>query len=366
MAVVGLGPAGRALAHRLLQAGAEVLVIDPRPERVWRQTLSGWRHQLPGWLDDQVVASTARPVLRTRGTQEIDDPYLVLDNTALHTRLSLAGARVEETRVGPDGFAALTSRAHWVIDARGATPAGRRRRVPMQTAHGVVVPTRAAAGVLAGAEAVLMDWTPFDGSSRWQEPASFLYAVEVAPGRELLEETCLAGEPPLPPAELQRRLHRRLQRYGVPPDAIEGPGATIERVRIPMLPSAADPLPDRVIRFGAAGGQLNPITGYSALASLRDTDTWVNALTRGDPGRLPQRPDPLARTALGAFLQLSPAATVELFDAFARLPTEQQRVVFDGRGAGFPAALFAQWQAMPPAGRLALIAATARSLLTAR
>ena len=108
------------------------------------------------------------------------------------------------------------------------------------------------------------------------------------------------------------------------------------------------------------------LSTYSALASLRDTDTWVNALTRGDPGRLPQRPDPLARTALGAFLQLSPAATVELFDAFARLPTEQQRVVFDGRGAGFPAALFAQWQAMPPAGRLALIAATARSLLTAR
>ncbi|HEX2857892.1 MAG TPA: lycopene cyclase family protein, partial [Propionibacteriaceae bacterium] len=64
VAVVGLGPAGRALAHRLLARGARVLAVDPHPERPWLPTYGGWAHQLPDWLPERVVGSrSARTVL---------------------------------------------------------------------------------------------------------------------------------------------------------------------------------------------------------------------------------------------------------------------------------------------------------------
>ncbi|MEO7587895.1 MAG: lycopene cyclase family protein, partial [Arachnia sp.] len=77
VAVVGLGPAGRALAHRLAGTGLDVLAVDPHPERSWPQTLGGWRRQLPAWLpDDDVVASTARdPQIRAVGHHPIRDEY---------------------------------------------------------------------------------------------------------------------------------------------------------------------------------------------------------------------------------------------------------------------------------------------------
>ena len=42
VAVVGLGPAGRALASRLVARGASVLAVDPRPEAVWSPTYGVW------------------------------------------------------------------------------------------------------------------------------------------------------------------------------------------------------------------------------------------------------------------------------------------------------------------------------------
>ena len=38
VAVVGLGPAGRALASRCAARGLSVLAVDPRPEAVWAPT----------------------------------------------------------------------------------------------------------------------------------------------------------------------------------------------------------------------------------------------------------------------------------------------------------------------------------------
>src|SRR5699024_12812094 len=49
-AIVGLGPAGRALASRCAAAGLTVLALDPHPEAPWTQTLSLWADQVPPWL----------------------------------------------------------------------------------------------------------------------------------------------------------------------------------------------------------------------------------------------------------------------------------------------------------------------------
>ncbi|WP_231499014.1 lycopene cyclase family protein, partial [Gordonia alkanivorans] len=44
--VLGAGPAGRALAHRLLAAAVPVTVVDTHPDRVWQSTFACWSDEL--------------------------------------------------------------------------------------------------------------------------------------------------------------------------------------------------------------------------------------------------------------------------------------------------------------------------------
>ncbi|NYE00643.1 lycopene beta-cyclase [Kineosphaera limosa] len=414
VAVVGLGPAGRALAHRLIRTGLSVLVIDPDPGRPWRQTLGGWSRQLPAWLPVEAVGARAQnPVIRAEASYPIRAGYAVLDNAALARALDLTGAELQE-RAASD---LVNVPARVVVDARGAVPASsqRPRRLPLQRAIGVLVEPHLAAPVLAGDEAVLMDWRPFDGAPAWAATSpTFLYAIPMPDGRILLEETCLAGAPGPDHPELDRRLRVRLARHG-----IGGPGvddAEIERVSIPMLRAprgrgpngqgvagqglssqglsgrdlvaldrgrpgvrfpglgghhqsaraggsqvATGPL---VVRFGAAGAQHNPITGYSAFASLAAVDNFVERITgavrEGSRLAVPGGP-PLARhAALRALLRLSPDDTLALFDAFGRLPAQRQYDILDARATDrhLIAALTAQFRRLPPRSALALLRAT--------
>lgn len=329
--------------------------IDPHPGRVWPQTLSGWARQLPPWLGDDVVASRSRPVLRTPSTRPLRDDYLVLDNAALQQALPLDGVTVEQGLVHDAGLRDLRRRARVVVDARGVGPAGHRGGGAAQTAYGVVVDAHAAGPALDGAQAVLMDWRPFDGSPRWGgRVPTFLYAIPVA-GGVLLEETALAADPPLADAELRQRLLRRLDHLGVAPAALEG--RPVEHVRIPLRRIA----PAVVPRFGAAGAQLNPISGYSAFASLAAVDGWVTAVAEDQVGSLPDAPAWTRRVALGAVLRLPGDDVVSLFDGFAQLSPAQQAAVLDA-DAPVPAQLAAmtvQWARMPLRGKAALVRATA-------
>ncbi|MEO7847914.1 MAG: lycopene cyclase family protein, partial [Arachnia sp.] len=299
---------------------------DPHPERSWPQTLGGWRRQLPAWLPEDVVASTARdPEIRAVAHHPIRDEYAILDNGAVQRATPLAGVTLEEQLLGDDGVVALRERARIVVDARGARPAGHPGTMPHQTAHGVLVPPAVAAPVLGSAEAVLMDWRPFDGSSRWggTDP-TFLYVIPMPDGRVLLEETCLAGDPGIGQEELRRRLLRRLENYGIGPGDVAG--AEIERVSIPLV-RRGDHV-ERVLRFGAAGAQNNPFSGYTFFASLAAVDPVVASVLRGVTTR---RDEPLLarRRALHGLLRLSPDDTFALFDAFGRLNPAQQRAVLD-------------------------------------
>lgn len=357
VAVVGLGPAGRALAHRLAGAGLDVLGVDPHPERTWPQTLGGWRRQLPGWLPDDVVAATASdPQIRAAAQYPIRDQYAILDNTAVQGATPLTGVTVEEHLLDDDGVAALSSRALTVVDARGARPAGQAGTMPHQSAHGVLVAPAVAAPVLGDAEAVLMDWRPFDGSTRWAGTApTFLYVIPMPDGRVLLEETCLAGHPALTQEELQRRLLRRLERFGISGGDVAD--AEVERVSIPLV-RCGDHI-DGVLRFGAAGAQNNPFSGYTFFASLAAVDGLVSQILRGETHR---RDHPLfvRRRALHGLLNLSPDDTFALFDAFGRLSPIHQRAVLDA-ATPLPkvvAAMTRQFSLMPVRSGMGLARAT--------
>ncbi|HET9126926.1 MAG TPA: lycopene cyclase family protein [Propionibacteriaceae bacterium] len=352
VAVVGLGPAGRALAHRLLARGATVLAVDPHPERPWLPTYGGWAHQLPDWLPQRVVGSrSSRTVLVARGRYDLQGTYVVLDNAAVQRELRLDGAEVRTAWI-PD--AELPRLADVVVDCRGAA---RGHHGPKQAAHGVLLQPSAAERVLGDAEAILMDWRPSDGSADWgRRPPSFCYVTPLPDGRVLAEETCLAGDPPLPRSELASRLTARLALHGVEPR--DWRGADVERVLIPMLP----PPPVLPNRFGAAGDELNPITGYSVFASLARADGAARTLLGS--GRLPVRGDPWRRAALRALLRLGPRGVVDLFDAFGRLPADAQRVILDAHAPArrLVGALARQWALMPPRGRGDLIVATAKGV----
>lgn len=360
--VLGLGPAGRALAGRLAAQGARVLAVDPRPERRWHQTYGGWLHQLPGWLPPEVVGAIApRTELRGHGRHRLLDSYLVLDTAALQQALRLDGVEVRSGAVDLAGAAAL---APVVVDARGSWPVGEGRApasVPVQTAHGVALEPDDAACVLAGADAVLMDWRPYHGGAGWgSEPASFCYVIPLPDGRVLAEETCLAGAPPLTPDLLQARLSERLARHGVDPAAVAA--APSERVWIPLLAAAR---PAGTNRFGAGGHQLNPVSGYSVMASLRSADAAARSLLQH--GKLPRTPRgtrALRVTALRAVTRLGGDQTMELFDAFGRLGAERQTDVLDP-AADAPrllAALGSQAGRMRPHHFPGLVRATAGGL----
>src|SRR5690606_8695586 len=93
--VVGLGPTGRALAHRAARAGMSVTAVDPRPERLFPPTFSCWIDELPDWLPREVIASRIEaPVVWTQSEHRIQRPYAVLSKQGLFDALSLEDATV--------------------------------------------------------------------------------------------------------------------------------------------------------------------------------------------------------------------------------------------------------------------------------
>lgn len=352
VAVVGLGPAGRALTHRLLARGVRVMAVDPHPDRPWAATYGGWRHQLPSWIDDTAVGATSGDTrLVARGNHVLAGEYLVLDNERLQRSLFLDGATVEARWVSDKELVCLAPR---VVDCRGnrvGVPGG---VAVSQTAFGIRLDPHQARPLLAGAEAVLMDWRPFDGTSHWGiRSPSFCYVVPLPDGRILAEETCLAGRPALSQHELASRLHHRLRVHGIEPPGQHD--ADVERVHIPMLPR-----PGARHGFGAAGREVNPISGYSVFSSLARADEVADCLANGQSWS--SRTSAWRTQALESLLQLSPEAVVDLFDAFGRLSPGSQQAVLDPGTPDGPLlrGLTQQWMLM--SGRNRLVGATARGL----
>ncbi|MCA1781670.1 MAG: lycopene cyclase family protein [Dermatophilaceae bacterium] len=372
LAVVGLGPAGRALASRSAAHGLSVLALDPRPDAVWSPTYGIWADELGDLPESVVRTRVVGPELRARGRHTLRRDYLVLDNAALQQALPLDAIEVRRARLDDGGTSALRGpgpgQARVVVDARGARPDGLVPDDPAaaQTAYGIVVPVDEATPALDGATGLLMDWrTDWAGGDAPHGPPTFLYGIPLGDDRVLLEETCLAAAPGLPIRELRARLHRRLVARGVRPTAIEHP---LEReiVRIPMRGRGERPR-EGVLAVGTAGRGGNLVTGYSVAHSLARADALAASIANSlANGRRPASADPampadlFREMGLRALLRLDVDGTLELFDAFGRLPTAAQRDFMsrDSAALGLAAAMWGMFARMPLTAKGRLIAAT--------
>ncbi|MGW0035590.1 lycopene cyclase family protein [Gordonia sp. NPDC003376] len=336
---MGAGPAGRSLTHRLTHHGIATTLVDPHPTRSWTPTYAAWTDELPGWVPPAAIAATTASVTaHAPGPIRIDRSYSVFHTQGLQRSLTVDDARVISARahevtahhVALDDGRVLV--ATHVIDCRG--PTGRPR--PRQTAFGVVVPTDAARAVIGDAAAVLMDWRAPESGDPWRSDGptpSFLYAVPVARDRMLLEETCLVGDPAVTITELSQRLSRRLSGSGIDVRHAEH----TERVSFPMLGATLRPWRCRPLRHGAAGGLLNPTTGYGVAAMLMAADDVASAIVAGSDAVSAMWPAParavwrLRVAGLGVLLDLDPAETVDFFAAFLSLPATAQRAYLSDR-----------------------------------
>ncbi len=333
VAVLGLGPAGRATAHRMAGAGVEVVAVDTAPARRWTPTYAAWADDVPGWLPVSVRRTeTVGAHAWARGPHRLPRAYVVLDTPGLQDALTLDGVTVLDGAVvdADDHLVTLDDgRRLWadlVLDARGTRP---QPTVAQQTAVGVVVSTRQAAP-LGGTW--FMDWRRDNGAGPDDLP-SFLYAVPLDDEHVLLEETCLVGRPALGLDVLRRRLDHRLAARGVVLTGAE----PVERVRFSVEPAPDAQAGAGPLRIGARGGLMHPATGYSVAVSLAAADLLVAAVLDGRsaqralwsaPARETQR---LRAIGLTTLLRLPPSGVEEFFATFFALPAALQRAYLSER-----------------------------------
>ncbi|NLE82582.1 MAG: lycopene cyclase family protein [Rhodococcus sp.] len=339
--VVGLGPAGRALAHRAAHSGLRTIAVDPRPRRLWPNTYGLWVDELPEWLGTHVLREhITEPHVWTMRDRALPRAYGILDNRALQDALDLSDVQVvpgsafaitagSTTVRTPGGEQSRQLFARVVIDARGIRRAPGRAE---QSAYGITMPRSDAHSAIPKNATWFMDWRADHDAPRDTAP-SFLYAVPAGPDHVLLEETCLVGRPALPLTELRARLQRRLRNRGVDvPD-----DAHAERVHFAVEPGVALAAPLGVPGFGARGGLTHPGTGFSVAASLNAVDPLVDALIEGtDPmsALWPRRARAVRRLrtiGLDALLDLPAHRTAEFFDAFFDLPVAEQQSFLSAR-----------------------------------
>ncbi|MFQ6395913.1 lycopene cyclase family protein [Nocardia sp. KC 131] len=343
--VCGLGPAGRALAHRGLAHGLSITVIDPLPDRLWSATYAAWEDELPAWLDPAAVGATVdQPTAWGTQWHRIARRYAVLDTARLQDSLDLADAEVVADRVVELGHHSVTLASGTVlngkrvIDARGIA---RSPALAEQTAYGVIVESDRV-------DPLFMDWRP-DNGAHPQAPPSFLYAVPLGGGAMLIEETCLAGRPALDGATLRDRLEHRLRSRGIELTGSE----PVERVRFPVQGGRPGPR-----TFGAAGGFTHPATGYSVAAALATADAVA---TGTSPWPASARAVQALRAAsLRALLALPPADVPVFFDAFFTMPPAAQQAYLSGRTdlGGTVEAMRRLFTALPTRLRRRIAAAT--------
>ncbi|MBA4857146.1 lycopene cyclase [Nocardia farcinica] len=281
--VVGLGPTGRALAHRAMRAGLRVLAVDPRPERLWPPTFSCWIDELPDWLPATAIASRIdAPTVWTRTAHRIQRPYCVLSKPGLRDALPLDDATVlagRATRVDAHEVELADGtllRAGTVFDTRGLPTVGQRRAA---SAHGIFVDAETAAPMVAEGEGLLLDWRPENGAGP-DEPPSFLYAVPLGDGTVIFEETSLGLRGGMPQHELRKRTLNRLAAHGI---RLTGEEPS-EAAHYPLDQPPPRRGTARAVPFGSRGGMMHPCTGYSVADSLALADTAVQAVLAGaDP-----------------------------------------------------------------------------------
>ena len=103
VAVIGGGPAGRALAGACAARGLRTALVDVTPDRPWRITYGDFTADLPADLPEVAVAARARGRAVALQERDLGWEYTVLDVPGLR-------AHLDAGRVSPSTRAATASR----------------------------------------------------------------------------------------------------------------------------------------------------------------------------------------------------------------------------------------------------------------
>jgi lycopene beta-cyclase len=345
VAVVGGGPAGRALAAACAERGLGTVLVDRNPDAPWTATYGSWVNDLPELPVGCVAAEAAgHAIALTR--HDLEQRYAVLDTAALRRHLDgRLVAHAVEVREGRavrvvDGRLVLAGGdricARWIVDAAGhRQPLARRQwtdTAAEQTAYGVVVPEAAAAALVPPGQALFMDWRPDHGADG---PPTFLYGVPLGGGEVLLEETSLARRPGLSLRVLRERLTARLAAHGIVPP----PEPDVERVRFPLdVPRHRG---REAIGFGASAPFVHPASGFNVAATLAAAPRLADALATGRRRAARRAVWPASavavhrvrRIGLEALLRMPPDEVPAFFETFFALPDRHRHAYLSGRAA---------------------------------
>ena len=325
--VVGLGPAGAALAYRAAtHYGWRVLGIDPTTS--WDKTLGVWVSDIPTWLAHlPVIRST--PAAHALSRHNLGQEYAVIDTAAWRAALvTFPTLCTDATIIDAHTVTAqgTTYRARWVVDARGPLP---DPSLPVQQALGTFVDA-------PSTDATWMDLRPISEDY----PPTFLYTVPTPHGM-LHEETILITAAPLAWGELESRLYAR----GV---------TACGRIEHVLFSLGSAPYRGPAIPFGARAGFINPVTGYSVGTALRLVDATLDALSthRSLPWHsIGFRCDQwLLRRAQTVLLSLTATEQCTFLELLFQLsPAQQQRFLQLGCWRGSVAAMIRMFRAASPA-----------------
>jgi capsanthin/capsorubin synthase len=275
--VAGAGPAGLGIAKALVERGLKVACVDPEPERRWTNNTSSWADEiLPLGLEVYCdrIWPRAEVIFGERSSQVFDRGYTHFDNELLKQALMPGSLEMVEGRavgaehdrsgseVRLEGGGRL--RAALVFDATGHSHAllpSRREADSFQNVYGILA--RVDRHPFDLDRMLLMDFRHAFLGNR-TSPPTFLYAMPWDSDYAFFEETSLADSPGVPFEVLQGRLYLRLASLGIRVRSVE----SVEVGALPMNGPLPDPA-SRVIGFGAAGGFVQPSTGWSVGHSLR-------------------------------------------------------------------------------------------------
>jgi lycopene cyclase-like protein len=282
--IIGAGPAGLSLAAALAEAGLVVQGLTPKdPANPWPNTYGIWVDELEDlglvpflahrWKDCVVQVNS--------GTLPLHREYGLLNGEHLQAHWLSRGANYQVhwhrgQAVGVEHFATHSEvtteageklSARLVVDASGYQSEFIRRspapQLAFQAAYGIV--GRFSKPPTDPQQMVLMDYRDDHLSpAQRQEPATFLYAMDLGDGVYFVEETSLAHHPAITMAVLEQRLTQRLHHRGIAVQETHH----VERCLFPMN----QPLPDftqRVVGFGSAASMVHPASGYMVGGVLR-------------------------------------------------------------------------------------------------
>lgn len=368
--VAGGGPVGWAAAVALREAGLDVVLLTPDRE-------PSWLNNYGVWGDDAAAVGIADVTryrfdavgVHGRRAHHVARSYAIVDNAALADRMVSRGSRSRLRVV--EGLVAgahhdhegttVTVTAPWIVlrarllvDATGRGLSAPAKPVARgwQSAYGVVVPVdRWPGNWESGASTAMPSFVLMDGrGSSDTEPPTFCYGYDRGDGSWFLEETVLTARTVVDSDVLKMRLRARLAAAHLDPTMLDkADQSTVEVVRIPMGGSVPPAGP--IVRVGAAGGAINPATGYSLTVGLGQVPVMVSSMVAAFDRKATNRSTALAvndaiwpperrrgrlLTQMGhaALLSFDQANLQEFLDAFFDLSDEDRNAYQSGTAGG--------------------------------